>query len=137
MILQALIKTVESNQAEIGQYCYILCHHGSYVCTYPLLTQQQLELCCISQAFSYISAQKHLEKAAVINLIFIKTIIANLFLSQANLSPNLYYLSSVLYEFVINIQDEYLMKVPKSYQIGNFEPFSFVKKMDSIILTES
>jgi len=56
-----------------------------------------------SAAFKYISAEKNLEKASIISLLFIDTLIANTFLSPHSLSQstaienNLFFLSSVLY----------------------------------------
>jgi hypothetical protein len=42
-------------------------------------------------------------------------------------------IASIVYEFVLDIQDSYLMAVPKSYQIGNFEGLDWVKTAHSLI----
>lgn len=56
LMLQSLLGLIESNQGEIAEYCYFFCKHGSLACTEPLLTEEQLELACISGTFQYLSA---------------------------------------------------------------------------------
>lgn len=36
------------------------------------------------------------------------------------MAENLHIIASVLYELAIDIQDEYMLLVPKSYKVGNF-----------------
>jgi hypothetical protein len=43
----------------------------------------------------------------------------------------------VLYELAIEVQDEYLIKVPKSYRIGNFQSFDFVKMRESMVVEKA
>ena len=54
-------------------------------------------------------------------------------LSGDCLTDNLELISSILYEFVIDIQDNYLIKVPKSYKIGNYKKIKSVEKSEPLI----
>ena len=54
-------------------------------------------------------------------------------LAGDSLTENLELISSILYEFVIDIQDGYLMKVPKSYKIGNYKKIKSVQKAEPLI----
>ena len=140
LVLQSLLGLVEGNQGEITEFCYFLCKHGSLACTEPLLTEEQLELACVSSASACLSAERNLEKAAILSLLVVDSLIANTLLSPHSLSlssrseDNLFFVCSVLYELAIQVQDEYLIKVPKSYRIGNYTEFPFVQFRDSIVL---
>lgn len=45
--------------------------------------------------------------------------------------------SSILYELVIDVQDEYMLLVPKSYPIGNYKDFRTVKGLTAITVRDS
>lgn len=68
---------------------YHLCRHGSYACTEPLLTTEELELVCLNPRLKYVSADSNLEAAAYINTVFIKLLIYNVLLSPTKISPDL------------------------------------------------
>lgn len=83
----------------------------------------------MSGAWRCLSAERNLEKASIISLLVVDSLIANTLLSPSSLSQsssienNLFFVCSVLYELAIQVQDEYLIKVPKSYRIGNYGEF--------------
>jgi hypothetical protein len=47
---------------------------------------------------------------------------------------NLYVISSVVYEFAIDFQDEYMLQVPTVYKIGNYQGMSKVRVLESIVV---
>lgn len=145
MIFDGLMNFVREhgNKVEIVECLYFLCKHGNYSCTEPFLTKEEMELTCISSVFNFVSADKNLEKAALINLIIFKLLLYNMLLSPEKVSQelvidtivdNLYVISSVVYEFAIDFQDEYMLQVPPVYKIGNYEGKSKVRVLESIVV---
>lgn len=103
LMLQSLLGLVENNQGEIAEYCYFFCKHGSLACTEPLLTEEELELACVSGTWRCLSAERNLEKASIISLLLVDSLLANTLLSPSFLSQsssienNLFFVCSVLY----------------------------------------
>lgn len=125
-----------SKSVELTEAIYHLCRHGNYSCTEPLLTKEEMDLSCISPSFYYISADSTLEKVNLINLIFIKLLIYSTLLSPEKINSNLtedeipnnlFVLSSILYEFIIFIQDEYMSALNPVYEIGNYRKHKKVR----------
>lgn len=83
MILGAVKKWVDhaASNEKYSSVLYHLCRHGNYSCTEPILTQDELELTCISVKNGYVSADRNLETAAIINFIFMKLLLYNILLS--------------------------------------------------------
>ena len=46
-------------------------------------------------------------------------------------------ISSILYELVLDVQDEYMLLVPKSYPIGNYRDVGTVKGLAAIAVRGS
>jgi hypothetical protein len=38
---------------------------------------------------------------------------------EENIPTNIFLIASIFYELMIDVQDDYMIKVPKSYKIGN------------------
>ena len=68
---------------------YHLCRHGNYSCTEPILTNEELELMCVSGKYKCISAESNLEVAAFINLILVKILVYNVILAPEKVSSDL------------------------------------------------
>lgn len=82
MILEGVAASFSNNEEEMTKFLYFICRHGNFSCTQPLLTKEELELCCISGEFKYTSGEINLQKVAIINTIFIKALIYGIFLSH-------------------------------------------------------
>lgn len=88
---------------------------------------------CISPTQGYVSASQHLEKSALISLLFIKMLLYNIFFTADTVniplrSPlkkqiivgNIILIGNILYELFIDLQDEYLEQSPAVYTVGNW-----------------
>ncbi len=143
MVIEALSRAYSSQEPLLTKWVYFLCRHGSFACNHPLLTFEELELAAVSPSFRYLSAETNLMRAATLNLLFFKTLLFNLLLSPPSLPPqlrtstirnNLLLIASLLYEVAIDVQDEYLLRVPKNYPIGNFKSCDFVKTAPAMVV---
>jgi hypothetical protein len=125
LFLKSLGETIWTNRNSnfVISSLYFLCKHGNHSTQAPLLTKQELSLCCISP-FGNISAEANLEKVAIANLLIIKLLLFNILLSknhQGNINRSLWVVGSVLYELVTSVQKECLRRVPDSYEVGNYK----------------
>jgi len=54
--------------------------------------------------------------------------------TNETVTNNLYVISSVAYELVLDVQDEYMLQVSPSYKIGNFKGFNKIRILESIVV---
>lgn len=54
---------------------------------------------------------------------------------EENIPTNIFLIASIFYELMIDVQDDYMIKVPKSYKIGNRG--QNIKMLDSIVIGDA
>lgn len=92
-----------------------------------------MDLFCISEEHGYIRADKYLEQSAILSLVFIKILLFNILLQPENIDMQISYtydrtiifsnmklVGNILYELMIDIQDNLLEKAPVIYTVGNW-----------------
>ena len=106
MLLEGVQKWTNyaEDNTKFTEILYHLCRHGNFSFTEAILTEEELELTCISPKFEYVSSDSHLESAAFINLIFIKILVFHILLSPSKMSSsdstikaNMEIISSIFY----------------------------------------
>lgn len=79
-------------------------------------------------------ADKYLEQSSILSLFFIKIVLYNIFLqphkipifasfsgNRDTIFKNIKIIANILYELMIDIQDNFLEKAPANYTIGNWK----------------
>jgi hypothetical protein len=131
--LESCLRTM-ANKEYFTDLLYYMCKHGSYASYYQMHTQEELSLMCISEEHGYMRGDKELEKAAILSLLFIKILIFNVLLqphkvpllasyssNQTLIHKNLRLVANILYELLIDIQDDFLERAPPLYTVGNWK----------------
>ena len=89
---------------------------------------------CVSEAYGYMRADKYLEQSSILSLFFVKIVLCNILLQpqkiplfasfagyRETIFKNIKIIANILYELMIDIQDDFLEKAPPIYSIGNWK----------------
>ena len=133
--LDRCIRTI-GNREYLTELLYYLCKHGNYSCHEPIYTAEELSSGCISEAHGYMSCDHNLEKSLMLSLVFVKILLYNIFLKPEQMElflkksydrkiifSNLKLIGNIIYEIMIDVQDDLLEKAPDFYVVNNWEQY--------------
>lgn len=131
--VQSAVRAMAGRE-NMAETLYFLCKHGTYSCLYHVNSNEEMNLMCISEQHGYVRADRHLEQSAILSLVFVKMLLYNIllqpeaielgltaYLDVAIIHSNIRLVANILYEVLVDLQDELLEKAPSLYTIGNWE----------------
>jgi len=93
-----------------------------------------MNLACVSEVFGYMRCDRYLEMSALLSLVFVKIWLYNILLQpnrvdsfvSRSTNPQIIYsnirlIGTIIYEVLIQIQDEMFERCPPLYHVGNWK----------------